>query len=125
MILSKPNSTAVQDRPPASQGTSRSARVVGSTRGSIYLDAAMTSRPRAGAASRPRRTVTASQWAQENPSRLQRHRGKWVAISTSGIIANSEDFDTVFAQARLKGVDNPLVFKVPLTDKPRVVSAKR
>lgn len=125
MILSKPNSTVVQDRPPASQGTSRSARIAGSTRGSDYLDAAMTARPRAGAASRPRATVTASQWVQANQARLRNYRGKWVAISGAGIVAHSKDFDAVFSQARLQGVDNPLVFKMPLTDRPRVVSVRQ
>ena len=69
---------------------------------------------------------TANEWVERNLPKLQRHGGKWVAISEKGIQGISGDLDGAFHQAASKGVTNPLVFKVPRANAPRrVVSMRR
>lgn len=69
--------------------------------------------------------TTATEWLDHNVARLAKYAGKYVAITHSGIVANADDLDEVYYQAKKRGVMNPLVFKVPkATSRPKVVSAK-
>jgi hypothetical protein len=91
----------------------------------VYLADTMTERPSGDRQPRHRPIATAAEWVQRNQAKIGKHKGKWLAVSRSGIVASSGDFDTVFVQARQRGIDNPLVFKVPSSGRPKVVSAKR
>lgn len=71
------------------------------------------------------RAYSASEWVQRNQAKLRPYRGKWVAVSSSGLVGHSTDFDEVFVEARRRGVDNPLVFKVPTPGRRKVVSVRR
>ncbi len=69
---------------------------------------------------------SAHQWVADNVASILRHKGEWLAIADGGIVASAVDFDQVRADARAKGIDNPLVFKVPQdTTLKRAVSARR
>lgn len=72
-----------------------------------------------------KRSQTATEWVDGNRAKLHRYKGMYVAVTGTGIVAVSENFDDVYAKAKSKGITNPLVFKVP---KPsmhnRVVSVK-
>ena len=62
---------------------------------------------------RPQKPTTPSEWLRRNAGKINRYAGQWVAITKSGIVASSSDFDQVFQQAKERGAPNPLVFKVP------------
>lgn len=64
--------------------------------------------------------MTAWEWMRRNQKKTLKHRGKWLAVSSSGIVGTSDDFDDVYVQARKRGVSNPLVFKVPPDDRPKI-----
>ena len=69
------------------------------------------------------RAETATDWVARNQDRLASHAGKYIAVSSTGLIGVSDDFDEVFRKARAKGVMNPLVFKMPKPHgSPKVVS---
>ena len=68
---------------------------------------------------------SAHEWVSRHRVALQPHRGKWVAVTTSGIVGISDDFDLVYGEARRHGVSNPLVFKVPARRNAKIVSFKR
>lgn len=91
----------------------------------IYLPDTMTERPSGDRQPRHRSIATAAEWVQRNQPKIGKYKGKWVAVSRSGVVASSRDFDTVFMEARQQGIDNPLVFKVPSSGRRKVVSAKR
>ena len=63
-------------------------------------------------------------WITDNFDKINRYAGKWIAIGPEGILATSEDFDTVFEEAERKGETNPVVFKVPSGTRRKVVSGK-
>lgn len=92
--------------------------------GRRYLDHGVTY-TRLASRSGSRRPSSASEWVARNPKKLLKHKGRWVAVAASGIVAFSGDFDDVFILARKKGFENPLVFKVPSDHKPRVVSVRQ
>lgn len=69
---------------------------------------------------------TADEWVRRNFGKIQRHSGKWVAVTERGIVGTSKDFDETYAIAKAKGIINPLVFKVPSKDtRTKIVSNRK
>ena len=69
---------------------------------------------------------TADEWVRRNFAKIQKHPGKWVAVTSHGIVGVSTDFDEAYGKAKAKGIDNPLVFKAPSKGgRTRIVSARR
>ena len=56
---------------------------------------------------------TAYEWVERNIKLLDKFAGRWVAVTSRGMVAESDDFETVYREAKAKRVDDPLVFKVP------------
>lgn len=51
----------------------------------------------------------------EVQKRLQKHPGKWVAITRSEVLAVGDSPTEVYEKARAGGVENPIVLQVPNT----------
>lgn len=76
-------------------------------------------------ASATRRSRSPHEWVVANRHAVERHRGRWIAVTPDGIVASSLDFDEVYELAERKGVRNPFVFKVPEPETlPRAVRAR-
>jgi hypothetical protein len=72
-----------------------------------------------------KKIITAHDWVNSHRNALEHYKGQFVAVDHNGIIAASYDFDEVSNKAKSKSIRPPFVFKVPDSDKPKVVSAKQ
>ena len=68
---------------------------------------------------------TAEQWMEQNSRKLAHHVGKWVAISARGVVAVGSSLAEVLQTAKVRGVSDPLVYKVPKPSGPRIVSLRQ
>jgi hypothetical protein len=72
-----------------------------------------------------RKPRTASEWVQQNTGKLKRFAGRWIAVTPKGVAASADTFEEVFSEAKQRGANNPLVFRVPpLNAGPKIVSAR-
>ncbi len=46
---------------------------------------------------------------------LLKHPGKWVALTSTAIVAIRDSLDEAYTDARAAGVDEPIVYQVPDT----------
>lgn len=57
------------------------------------------------------------EWISKHSKELKRYSGKWVALKAEkGIIASGNSVKEVMDVAKKKGIENPLVTKVPRKD---------
>lgn len=69
--------------------------------------------------------VTAAEWVERNSGKLLKYAGQYIAVTHSGIVARSNDFNDVYAKSKQKGIMNPLVFKVPKpSEHSKIVTAR-
>ena len=52
-------------------------------------------------------------WIEAFANELSKHRGKWVALSSEGIVAASDSMKGVFEIAKSKGHDAPFILEIP------------
>lgn len=58
------------------------------------------------------------QWLNTHQDELAAHRGKWVLLEGSKLLAVDADHDIVWEQAKAVGIKRPLIFRVPPDDLP-------
>lgn len=68
---------------------------------------------------------SASEWVERNIGKVQKKAGKWIAVNRKGILASAASLDGVYQKARMQGVYDPLVFKVPKPTSLRKVVSSR
>lgn len=56
------------------------------------------------------------EWISKHPQELEKHSGKWVAVTKDGIISSSESLKEAREKAKEKIKEEPLMFKVPRKD---------
>ncbi len=78
-------------------------------------------------AAMPRPNVTIGQseemrWLTNNRSIVSQHRGEWLLIERSSLIAHSADFDVIRKQIQNRGIRSPFVYYVPTERETNFVS---
>ena len=59
------------------------------------------------------------EWLHAHPEVWTQYAGQWVALSADGICAWGDDFNTVFERAEQCGVQDPIVFKMSVSEGPK------
>jgi hypothetical protein len=59
-----------------------------------------------------------AEWIRTHQDELAKHRGKWVLLEGSKLLAVDEDHDKVWLQAKAVGIKVPLIFRAPPDDLP-------
>ena len=62
---------------------------------------------------------TSTKWISEHHKEINKYPGKWLAITSIGIVATANTFDDIFYQIELQKIADPVVFKVSSLDKKR------
>lgn len=70
---------------------------------------------------------TADDWVRTHPRELARHQGRWIAVSSLGIVATGDSLPEVRAGAEGKGFGRGavIVFKLPHEQLKKAVSVHR
>ena len=91
-----------------------------------YEVGAISAAPTSGITRIRKAPKSASDWIADNSDKLSRHAGKWVAVTSKGVIAAASSYDEVWAQSQSRGAKNPTVFKLPDGNQgPKVVTGHR
>jgi len=56
------------------------------------------------------------QWISQNPEKLNKYAGKWIALLDNRLIASGDSLSKVRIEAKKIAKKEPLVFKVPRKD---------
>jgi hypothetical protein len=61
-------------------------------------------------------TIKELKWVTENPKKIEKFSGKWIAIVDHRILASGKSVNEVVKKSRGKAKKKPLIFKVPRKD---------
>jgi hypothetical protein len=59
-----------------------------------------------------------AEWVRTHHDELAKHRGKWVLVEGSQLLAVDDDHDKVWLKAKEAGIKVPLIFRAPSDDLP-------